>query len=185
MASPKPVSKPLKDSGGHVRVKPAAKPIPNPPNEAKAFYKFDSSRGRAYNRASKEYEAGAGRHGNMYEQQDAAREAAINAQTTRKANIAGKKLVETERNKASFPRTTPGTAWSNKKAVKIDSGNKLNKSIPAAKKANAKALKAANKPGPLRVRTSGLQGRSGALGGQHMGGHGFGGAGLNLGDVNK
>ena len=153
MASPKPVSKPLKDSGGHVRVKPAAKNVPNPPNEAKAGHKFNDTRGRAYNNAAKEYEAGAGRHGNMYEMQDAAREASANAQTGRKANIVGKKLVEAERNKATTPRTTPDTAWSTKK--------------------------------PIQIRTSGLQGKSGAFGGQHMGGHGMGGGGLNINDVNK
>lgn len=63
----------------------------------------------------------------------------------------------------------------------------------AAKKANERGLKAANKPGPLKVpskksgmsttniggmtlktpiiKTSGLAGREGKLGGQHAGGH--------------
>jgi hypothetical protein len=40
----------------------------------------------------------------------------------------------------------------------------------AEAKANARGLKAAN--APIKTRTSGLQGKSGHLGGQHMGGHG-------------
>ena len=112
---------PLATPKSNVQTKPARKQVPNPPNQAKAFYKFDSSRGRAYNKAAKEYEEGAGRHGNMYEMQDAASDAAMRAQTTRKANIAGKKLAAAERNKATTPRTSKDTTWSTKNRVKINS----------------------------------------------------------------
>lgn len=159
MASPKPVST-RKSASSNVRVKPAAKPVPNPPNQARANYKSESTYNRAY-RAARQYETNDMYHGNLDELHIAAREQAFIAQKNRKVNITNKKL-EAEKNKPSFPRP-------NKKTVKIDSGNKSNKSTPAAKKANAKALKAANKPGPLRVRR----------------GPGLRGGGLNIGDVQK
>jgi hypothetical protein len=57
----------------------------------------------------------------MYEMQDAASDAAMRAQTTRKANIAGKKLATAERNKATTPRTSKDTTWSTRNRVKINS----------------------------------------------------------------
>jgi len=109
-----------------VKVKPAAKPKPNKPNEAKMLYKVRDSGGRAYNKAAREYEQGAGRHGNMYEQQDAAREAMFKAPVGRKTNIQGKKLNEAEARKATTPRPSKDTrnTWSNKSPIKIDSAPK-------------------------------------------------------------
>lgn len=58
---------------------------------------------------------------------------------------------------------------------------------PAKRIAIKKIVKATveNSKKPIQIRTSGLQGKSGAFGGQHMGGHGMGGGGLNINDVNK
>ena len=104
-----------------VKVKPAAKQKPNRPNEAKTNSQYNSSSGRAYNKATKEYEEGAGRHGNMYEMQAAGREAMFNAPLKRKTSIAGNKLSKIEKNKATTPRTTKSTTWSTKPVVKINS----------------------------------------------------------------
>lgn len=113
-----------------VKVKPAAKQKPNPPNKAKIDSQYNSSSGRAYNKATKEYEEGAGRHGNMYEMQAAGREAMFNAPLKRKTSIAGNKLSKIERNKATTPRTTKSTTWSVKPVVKVNSANlKPNKII--------------------------------------------------------
>ena len=116
----KAAEKTLTDSGGHVRLKPAAKNVPNPPNEAKALAQGQASGGRAYNKASKEYEQGAGKYGNMYEQQDAAREAMFRAPIGRKTSIALKKLTDAEALKATTPRTKDAT-WSKKEPIKIRS----------------------------------------------------------------
>ena len=118
MASPKPVSKPLKDSGGHVRVKPAAKNVPNNPDASKIL---DKSLRRSFGAEGEE-------------------------RSGRKEKIQIKKLP----NKAPSA-TRPSNFGSGADRVKVNSNP---------------------------VKTSGLQGRSGALGGQHMGGHGVGLGGM-------
>ena len=50
-----------------------AKPKPNRVSKAKGEYKFDDSRGRAYERGFREYEKDNPKFGNKYEQQDSAR----------------------------------------------------------------------------------------------------------------
>lgn len=117
-------AKPLANPKSGVRVKPAAKQQPNKPNETKMVHKINESGGRAYNKAAKEYEAGAGRHGNMYEMQDAARDAMFRAPAGRKVSITGKKLSAIEKNKATTPQRSKDTAWSTKKAIKINSAPK-------------------------------------------------------------
>ena len=87
-----------------VKVKPAAKQKPNRPNEAKAMYKYRNSRGRAYNSATREYEEEFSRHGNWYEMQEIGQDALLSAKSTRKTNIAEKKLVQAERRKATTPK---------------------------------------------------------------------------------
>lgn len=119
-AEKKPVRKLAEPSKASVKVKPAAKNVPNPPNKAKALEQGQASGGRAYNKASREYEQGAGKYGNMYEQQDAAREAMFKAPIGRKTSIALKKLTDAEALKATTPRTKDAT-WSTKKPIKIKS----------------------------------------------------------------
>lgn len=87
-----------------VRVKPAAKQQPNKPNETKMVHKINESGGRAYNKAAKEYEAGAGRHGNMYEMQDAARDAMFRAPAGRKVSITGKNYLQLKKIKQQHHR---------------------------------------------------------------------------------
>ncbi len=77
-----------------VKVKPAAKPKPNKPNEAKMLYKVRDSGGRAYNKAIKEYDSmpEAGRFGSAAERQAAGIDAMAKAPVGRKTSIAAKKL---------------------------------------------------------------------------------------------
>jgi hypothetical protein len=77
-----------------VKVKPAAKPKPNKPNETKMLYKVKDSGGRAYNKAIKEYDSmpEAGRFGSAAERQAAGIEAMAKAPVGRKTSIAAKKL---------------------------------------------------------------------------------------------
>jgi hypothetical protein len=121
-----------------VKVKPAAKPKPNKPNEAKMLYKVRDSGGRAYNKATKEYEQSAGRHGNMYEMQDAGREAMFRAPIGRKTSIQAKKLNQAEARKATTPRPSKDVVNSNpwETTVKINSAPKKAavKKIAAKKK---------------------------------------------------
>ncbi len=117
-------SKPLAEPKSAVRVKPAAKQKPNKPDAARANYKASDGGYRAYNKAAKEYEQSAGRHGNMYEQQDVAREAMFKAPVGRRTSIQGRKLNEAEARKATTPVVKGPAAWSTKKPIKINSAAK-------------------------------------------------------------
>jgi hypothetical protein len=77
-----------------VKVRPASKPKPNKPNEAKILYKVRDSGGRAYNKALKEYDSmpEAGRFGSAAERQAMAIEAMSKAPVGRKTSIAASKL---------------------------------------------------------------------------------------------
>ena len=133
-------SKPLANPKSAVRVKPAAKQRPNKPDDAKVNYKVNDSGGRAYNKAAREYEEGAGRHGNMYEMQAEAREAMFRARVGRKTSIQGKKLSQAEARKATNPRPTKDIVNSNvwEKRIKINSAPKKSTAKKAAPKKKSK-----------------------------------------------
>ena len=127
-----------------VKLKPAAKQIPNNPSYTKAVAQGRASGGRAYNKAAKEYEEGAGKYGNMYEMQDAARTAMFESPIGRKTSIALKKIADADALKATTPRTKDAT-FSTKPSIKINSAPKQT-TTKTEVKANARGLKAANKP---------------------------------------
>lgn len=116
-------AKPLAEPKSAVRVKPAAKQRPNKPDDAKVMYKVNDSGGRAYNKAAREYEEGAGRHGNMYEMQAEARDAMFRAPVGRKTSIQGKKLSQAEARKATTPKRTPSNPA--RTTVKINSAKSV------------------------------------------------------------
>lgn len=84
-------AKPLANPKSAVRVKPAAKPIPNKPNAAKTMFKNDSSRNRASDRTIKEFEKNVIRHGERPTDPSfgskLAERVALNTQLKRKPNL--------------------------------------------------------------------------------------------------
>ena len=121
-AGAKSVNPVYKNIGSSVKVKPAAKQKPNRPNETKAFSKADSTMGRSYNKAAKEYDSmpEAGRFGSAAERQAMANEIASKSPIGRKTSIAIKKLTDAEKRKATTPSNI-NTANPFAKRIKINS----------------------------------------------------------------
>ena len=112
-----------------VKVKPASKPKPNKPNEAKMLYKVRDSGGRAYNKALKEYDSmpEAGRFGSATERQAMAIEAMSKAPVGRRTSIQGRKLNEAEARKVTNPDVSKRAVRSmgrGTKTIKINSAPK-------------------------------------------------------------
>jgi len=159
----KKATKPLVNSKSAVKVKPAAKQKPNKPNETKMVYKINDSGGRAYNKAIKEYDSmpEAGRFGSAAERQAMGIEIMSKAPVGRKVSITGKKLNQAEARKATTPKNiNTANPFANRVKINTDPTkpkgvfSPLKKKAAAANtpanrakaKANARGLKAANKP---------------------------------------
>ena len=121
----------VKEPKFNVKVKSAAKQKPNKPNETKAFFKANSTMGRSYNKAAKEYDSmpEAGRFGSAAERQYTANKIANDSPISRKASIAIKKLTNAEKRKATTPSNI-STANPFARRIKINSSKlKPNKTI--------------------------------------------------------
>ena len=107
-----------------VKVKPAAKQKSNKPNQAKVNYKDKTSYNRAYNKFIKEYNSmpEAGRFGSAAEREANAIDAMGTLGLSRKANIAKKKISQTNARKATTP--------TNKTVNPVNKTIKINSSIP-------------------------------------------------------
>ena len=111
-----------------VKVKPASKPKPNKPNEAKILYKVGDSGGRAYNKALKEYDSmpEAGRFGSAAERQAMAIEAMSKAPVGRRTSIAASKLS------GSKPIKKSAAVRKNRAIVETDSSGRVIKNSKLA-----------------------------------------------------